>query len=97
MLSDKPNPLIPKVSVKSPKSCASPADAIVIKLITLLLDDGAVAQLIIPLVGEAHPLGLFTAAVKSPKSVASPSVGIVTNSIVLTGLGSFPPANIPRV
>ena len=68
----------------SPKSTASPFDAIVTLLNsgTLIAEGPGANQedppVNIPRVGEAHPEFVYGFIVKSPKSIASPSVAIST-------------------
>ena len=66
-------------AVKSPKSVALPALAMVIYCITLI---GPAPPAIIPLVEELKFALFFLLAHKSPKSVASPALAMVIYSIV---------------
>ena len=80
-MSDPPESADLLTTVKSPKSCALPVDAIVIKsmVFTLFPDplEAVVPPAIVPLIRLVLPEIFLLAAVKSPKSVAFPSVEIV--------------------
>ena len=89
------------VSVKSPKSLASPFDAIVIKSM-VLKNDGEFVCIIpqnTPRVDEERPLAPLLALVVSRKSSAFPVDAIVMKSIVFKrDAGPVPPpAIIPLV
>ena len=67
-------------AVKSPKSVASPADAIVTKSI-VLSTVGVLPPTITPRVALEHPVPPLLADVRSPKLAESPVVAMVINSI----------------
>ena len=87
-------------NVKSPKSCALPVDAIVIKSIVFTLFPDPLAAVVppenVPLTLLLLPVIFLLATVKLPKSVAFPSVAIVIKLIVSTTLGDLPPPKQPR-
>ena len=89
LLDNAPPPDVPEV--KSPKSCAFPADAMVTNSTVFTLE-GVTPPINNPLVGEQSPTTSCVVAVKSPKSDASPVVAMVINSILLIILDpSLPP------
>ena len=94
-------------SVKSPKSVASPVDAIVTKSSVLstepaVPDAYGLPPVITPLVLLERAVFWYPELVVSPNNVAFPVVAIVTKSIVSTeekgeGVAVAPPANIDLV
>ena len=87
------------VAVKSPKSAASPVDAIVTKSMVFVFAGSTNPAAKIPLVGlEQAARPFLLATVKSPKSCAFPVDAIVIKSMVFTLAGdSNPDPNSPRV
>lgn len=89
------------ILVRSPKSVALPAEAIVTKsiLLTLLEAPSSKPAANKARVGDAHPAGPFRDPVKFPKLEALPADAIVTNPIVAVRmlLLLIPAAKSPRV
>ena len=94
-----------RITVKSPKSCAFPVDAIVIKSMVFVLFpdplDCGWPPPNVPPIRLVLPERFLLATVKSPKSVAFHSAVIVTYSITLEvsgdRVGDDPPAHTPRI
>ena len=90
-------PILAKLPISSPKSCAFPADAMFKKSITFVRPEGVLAPTMIVLVCESQQFVLLYSCVRSPKNVAFPSDAIVIKSIILEELASEPPQKTPLV
>ena len=90
-------PILAKLSISSPKSCAFPADAMFKKSITFVRPEERLDPTMIVLVCESQQFVLLFACVRSPKNVAFPSDAIVIKSIILEGLAAAPPQKTPLI
>ena len=90
-------PLLAKLPISSPKSCAFPADDMFKKSITFVRPEERLDPTMIVLVCESQQFVLHFCCVRSPKNVAFPLDAIVIKSIVLEKPASAPPQKTPLV